>query len=88
MGWLTPKYPEGAEPAKEPSRREKKAAAEKADRDQARAEGWIVPEPRRLSRKEKQAAADAEYKWKLEQTLVFGTPKQAAKAREELARMR
>lgn len=47
MGLFTPQYPEGAAPAKEPSRREKKAAAEKADREQARSEGWIVPEPQK-----------------------------------------
>lgn len=49
MGWLTPKYPEGAEPAKAPSRRQEKAAKAAADREKARSEGWIVPDDKKPS---------------------------------------
>lgn len=40
MGFLTPKYPEGAEPAREPTRRERRATAAddatRADRERLR----------------------------------------------------
>lgn len=45
MGFLTPKYPSGAEPERKPSRKDRRAAEDA----EARAEGWIVPERRRQS---------------------------------------